>query len=102
MRRLILMMGVLVALSSSTWAAFYSELKVLNKTEMAALSDENLVDAYMDALVEIEAQKTFHVNAGFTVKELGQYREVLKYRLGLLMEIHKRHLEIPQFDRYSN
>ncbi len=82
-------------LLSSAWAAFENNITVLKKAEIHQLTDDQLVDAYQDVLVELEAIRTFHATSGFTVTQYDEYRSFLKYRLGLLMEIHSRNLEIP-------
>jgi len=77
-------------------AAFPSdEMKVLDKKGIAALTDEQLTDNYVDVIVELEAVKTFHTTSGFTPNEYNNYKNLLKYRLLLLIEIHKRKLELP-------
>ena len=71
------------------------EIKVLEAKEILVLDDEKLIDAYIDALVEIDAARTFHATSGFTPKELKKFKGLLKYRLQLLFEIHRRKIEIP-------
>jgi hypothetical protein len=71
------------------------DLKVLGKKEIIALTDDQLTDNYVDVLVELEAVKAFHTTSGFTPTEYNNYQGILKYRLLLLMEIHKRKLELP-------
>ena len=87
---------------SCFWAApafsYLSEIKFLTKEEIVKLEDEALVDTYIDTLVELEATRTFHLTSGFAPKEYVDYKALLKYRYQLLMEIHKRNLEVPQYD----
>ena len=78
-------------------AAYISELQTLDKTGISKLTDEQLIDAYLDVLVEMEATKTFHTTSGFTPKQYQSYKDILKYRLNLIMEIHRRNLDLPQF-----
>ena len=54
---------------------------------------------FIDVLVEMEASKTFHTTSGFTPKEYTAYKNLLRYRIQLLMEIHKRGLEAPSLDK---
>ncbi len=82
------------------WAAYTSDLKILDKKEIAKLSDEQLTDTYMDALVDVDTRKDFFNHFGLSGKDLDDYKAVMKYRLLLLMEIHGRNLDIPQFERY--
>lgn len=76
--------------------AFRSRVPILEKAEVSKLSDDKIVDAYLDVLVEIEAIRTFHTTSGFTPKQYDDYRDLLRYRLRLLMEINTRNLEVPQ------
>jgi hypothetical protein len=85
-----------VLLISPALAAFSSDVQVVDRREITRFSDQKLVDTYMDVLVELQAIKTFHTTSGFSVKQYDEYRDLLKFRLGLLMEIHNRNLEIPQ------
>lgn len=85
---------------SAAQAAYTSDVKILEKKEIAKLTDEQLTDTYMDAIVDVEARKGFFNRFGFTGRDLEDYRAVMKYRLLLLMEIHSRNLDIPQFERY--
>ncbi len=96
MRTLMLSFLLVTAGAAGAWAAFTSNVTVLEKTEMVRLSDEKLIDAYQDVLVELEAIRAFHATSGFSPKQYDEFRGLLKYRLQLLMEIHTRNIEIPQ------
>ena len=78
-------------------AEYPSDVTVLSKATIAKLSDDQLIDSYENTLVEIEASRSFHATSGFSPKEYRDYKALLKYRLLLLVEIHSRNLEIPQF-----
>lgn len=71
------------------------EVQVLEAKDIAALDDQKIVDAYIDVLVELEASRVFHSTSGFTPKEYRKYKNLLKYRMQLLLEIHRRKIEIP-------
>ncbi len=71
------------------------DIQVLDLKAIAALTDEKLVENYIDMLSEIEASRAFHTTSGFTLKEYNKYKELIKYRLSLLFEINRRKLEIP-------
>ena len=71
------------------------DIKVLNVKAIGELSDDKLVENYIDILAEIEASRAFHTTSGFTLKEYNKYKDIVKYRLGLLFEINRRKLEIP-------
>ena len=96
MRRFLVVLALIGIFVSPAFAAIESKVTILEKADVSKLSDEKLIDAYMDDLVELEAIKTFHTTSGFTPKQYDEYRNLLKYRLQLLMEIHSRNLEIPQ------
>ena len=83
-----------------TWAGYAANLAILAKKDIAKLTDEELTNTYMYALVEVQARKDFFNRFGFAGKDLDDYKAMLKYRLTLLMEIHSRNLDIPQFERY--
>jgi len=78
-------------------AEYPSDVTVLDKASITRLSDDQLTDAYMNTIVELKAQDEFHATSGFSPKEYKDYKELLKYRLLLLVEIHSRNLELPQF-----
>ncbi len=87
-------------LTGPVFAEFTSKVTVISKEEVAKLSDDKLMDAYQDVLVELQAIKTFHTTSGFSPKQYDEYRNLLKYRLQLLMEVHGRNLEMPQQMEY--
>jgi hypothetical protein len=101
MRKIIFFLTV-VMMSMPVWGGFPSDVTIMPENEIHDLSDEKVIDIYMDVLVEIEAQQTFHTTSGFTPKDYKEYKDLLRFRLDLLSEIYKRKLEIPQFDRFSN
>jgi hypothetical protein len=99
-KALIVSLALVLAPVSVVWAAYNSDIKILEKKEIVKLTDEQLTDTYMNAIVDVEARKGFFSRFGFTGKDLEDYRSAMKYRLLLLMEIHGRNLDIPQFERY--
>ena len=90
---------VLMLVSAPVVFALTSDVAILPKEEIVRLSDEKLTDAYMDTVVEIEATTSFHATSGYTPKQYGDYKELLKYKMRLLMEMHGRNLDVPQLDR---
>jgi len=97
LKKFALIMTLFLCLSPVARAEYPSDVTILDKGSIARLSDDQLINAYEDTLVEIEASKTFHTTSGFSPKEYKDYKELLKYRLLLLVEIHSRNLELPQF-----
>ena len=67
----------------------------LDAKGIEALSDDKLVDAYIETVTEIEAERMLFTTVAFSVKEYGLFKDVVRYRLKLLMEINRRKLEIP-------
>lgn len=96
MRNLIVAVLLSVVASTTVFAAFTSNVTILEKADMVKLNDEKLVDAYEDVLVELEAVRAFHATSGFSPKQYDDFRALLKYRLQLIVEIHARNIEIPQ------
>ena len=76
--------------------AFPISIKILTEKEIAALTDKELIDAYVDVLVEIETAKTFHQVSGFQPKEIDSFKELLRYRILIILEMQKREMEIPK------
>lgn len=71
------------------------EVRIMGSRDISLASDEKLVDAYIDTVVELEATKTFHVTSGFTPKEYKRYKALLKYRVQLLFEARRRKIDVP-------
>ena len=99
-KTILALMVLLVAPFSISYATFSSEITILEKKDIVKLTDDQLIDAYLDAVVEIDATRSFHNTSGFSTKDFKDFKALLKYRLELLIEIHSRNLEIPQFERY--
>ena len=76
--------------------SFLFSLEPLNKAEIVKLNDEQLIDTYIDVLVEVEALKTFYAKGGLVPKEYAQFKAMVKYKILLVQEINKRKLEIPR------
>ena len=79
--------------------AYMDDIEILESKDIVKLADPKLMDTYIDVIVEMEASKTFHTTSGFTPKEYTAYKNLLRYRIELLMEIHKRGLEAPALDK---
>jgi hypothetical protein len=96
-KKSVLAMMMVLFLMPLAVAEYPSDVVILNKPAIVKLSDDQLVDAYENTLVEIEASKSFHTTSGFSPKEFKEYKALLKFRLLLIAEIHSRNLELPQF-----
>ena len=76
--------------------AFMEEdIVILNREDISKLNDTQLIDAYIDTSVELEASKNFHATVRYTPQEYATYKNIMRYRVHLLMEINKRGLELP-------
>lgn len=75
--------------------AYMDDVKILEQAEIGKLTDAQLVDTYIDIVVELEAGRAFHSTSGFKPKEYTAYKDLLRYRIYLLMEFQKRGIEIP-------
>ncbi len=71
------------------------EVTILEQKDIVLLPDDKLIEIYIDVLAEMEASKTFHATSGFTPKEYKKYKDLVKYRLRLMFELHRRKLELP-------
>jgi len=90
-------MIMVLFLTPLAMAEFPSDVTILDKPGITKLSDDQLTDIYENTIVEIEANRSFHATSGFSPKEYKDYKALLKFRLMLLVEIHSRNLELPQF-----
>jgi hypothetical protein len=99
MKKIIACLLIVLLLAPSAMASFSSDVVVIDKKEIAKLTDDQLMDQYLNTVVEVEANKAFHSTSGFSPQDYKDYKALIKFRLLLLMEIHSRNLEIPQFDR---
>ena len=80
-------------------SAYMDDIEILEQKDLIKLADPQLIDAFIDVIVEMEASKTFHTTSGFTPKEYTAFKNLLRYRILLLQEIHKRGLEVPSLDQ---
>jgi len=96
-KKFALAMMIFLVLTPLSMAAFPSDVTILEKPSIVKLTDDQLIDIYENTLVEIEASRTFHATSGFSPKEYKDFKALLKFRLLLLVEIHARNLELPQF-----
>jgi len=96
-KKIVLAMMMALFLAPLSWAEYPSDVAILDKPAIVRLSDEQLIDTYENTIVEIDADRSFHATSGFSPKEYKDFKALLKFRLMLLVEIHSRNLELPQF-----
>ena len=97
LKKFALAMIMVLFLMPLSMAEFPSDVTILDKSAIVKLDNDQLIDTYEKTLVEIEANRSFHATSGFSPKEFKDYKALLKFRLLLLVEIHNRNLDLPQF-----
>jgi len=97
LKKFALAMIMVLFLTPLSMATYPSDVTILDKPAIVKLSNDQLVDVYEKTLVEIEANRSFHATSGFSPKEFRDYKALLRFRLLLLVEIHSRSLDLPQF-----
>lgn len=83
-------------LSGASAQAFLFEITVQDKAAIKKLSDEKLVDTYIDAMIELEASDKFYSNTGLKPKEYAKYKKLLRFRTDLILEFQRREFEPPK------
>ena len=94
MKRICIMFMAFLMVAQSGFAFLY-QIEILDKKAISKLSDEQIIDRYIDVLVEIEASSTFHQTSGFKPADYKKYKDILKYRFLLQQEIEERGLKAP-------
>ncbi|MFH1360254.1 MAG: hypothetical protein ABIJ41_04355 [Candidatus Omnitrophota bacterium] len=97
MKKTIFLLLITAFLSTQAWAV-QSGMKVLAKEDIEKLSDSNLLEAFTEIVVEIEASKALHNSSGFTPDDYETFKNLLRYRIRLIQEMNKRKLELPQVE----
>ena len=90
-------MMMVLFLTPMSMAEYPSDVTILDQSGITKLTDAQLIDTYEDTLVAIDASRSFHTTSGFSPKEYKDFKALLKFRILLLVEIHARNLELPQF-----
>jgi len=92
----VMLLGWGLVLGTGTARAFLFELTPLSAQAIAKLPDDQLIDTYINVMIELEASDKFFSNTGMKPKEYENYKTLLRYRTDLLIEMQKRKLEIPE------
>ncbi len=93
---LAVLLCALIICASAFAQSFLFSIEPLDKAGIVKLSDEQLIDTYINVLVEVEALKTFYAKGGLIPKEYAKFKETIKYKILLVQEINKRKLEVPR------
>lgn len=86
--------------SASIANAFLYQVPILTKEEIKKVSDQQLMDSYIEAVIERSASETFHGKAGFTPKEYNNFKDLLGFIVRLRQEMLKREMETPPVDEW--
>ncbi len=82
--------------SAALAQGFLYSVPILDQEAVQSLSDEKLLEIYVDVLVDLEASTTFSRTAGFNKNEYIKFKELIYFRVRLFNEIKRRRLEVPQ------
>ncbi len=83
-------------------AAMESNITILDRSGIKGMSDDKLLDSYIDVIVELKAIESFHSTSGYTPKEYENYKQLLRYKILLLEQIDERKLKVPRMDDGTN
>ena len=76
--------------------SFLYSVPILDQQSVQALSDEKLLEVYVDVLIDLEASTTFSRTAGFNKNDYMKFKELIRYRVRVFNEIKRRRLEVPE------
>jgi len=80
-----------IGLLAANAHAFLYDLKILTSAEIKVLTDEQLIDDYIEAKIEEQASGEFVRAAGFSSgKDYGKRKDLLRYIYNLRKEISSR------------
>ena len=90
MKKMIVLLLLVLSLTTQAFAFLY-ELPVLSGEEISKLTNEDLMEKYIEAKIEAKASEEFHRAAGFNSgKEYGNRKKLLRYIFDLRREMSKR------------
>lgn len=95
LRKFLLAVLVLVCFCPVKSFAYPLSVTILEKKDIVKLTDAALTEAYLDTIIEIEANNVLHSTGGFSPKEFQDYKALLRYRYELKSELQRRQLDIP-------
>jgi len=96
LKKVLMLVLLFCSFSAGLAHAFLFEITPIDRAAIQKLTDENLIDAYINVMIELEAVNSFYNNAGFKPKEYEQYKALLRFRTDLLMEMQRRGIEAPK------
>ena len=99
MKRIICSLIVCLLLATSAHAFLY-EVKILTDDEIHQMLKEELMQVYIDAMIERRASETFHGRAGFSPKEYESFKELLSLIVRLRQEMSHRGMDVPPVEEW--
>ena len=95
-KSVLLWVMIFLLVITTSAGAFLFKIPILEKQQIAKLSNAELEETFLDVAVELEAVQTFYSNSGFAPKEYDKYKALIKYRILLIQEMEKREMNIPR------
>ena len=100
MKKFILTLLLLVMLVVPA-AAFLYDIKMMTRDEIKALTDQQLMDAYIEAMIEDQTSREFHEAAGFnSAKEYNKRKDLLRYIIFLRKELVERDMDMKRIEEW--
>jgi hypothetical protein len=96
MQKIILTLVLIVWTSSAH--AFLYDFKVKSMDEIKKLTNEEIIDAYTNAVIERRTSEAFYSKAGFAPKEYESFKTLLHYLVDLHQEMAARELTPPPIE----
>jgi len=96
----VIVISSLFLLIATQSMAFLYVVKILTKEEIQKLNEEELLDVYIEVVIERKATETFHGKAGFTPKEYNKYKDLLSLIVKLRKEMIERKIDAPPIEEW--
>lgn len=101
MKRFIVTVFIALSLFLSTQSfAWLYDFPILSKEEIKALDEVEILNAYIDVKIELDASRTFHGKAGFTPKEYKRHKDLLNLVIKIRLEMQLREMDVPPIDEW--
>jgi len=91
MKKIVLTLSLLMMLTTQALAGFLYTIPILSREEIQKLSDDELIEIYIEARIEEKASEEFHRAAGFnSAKEYNARKKLLRFVFELRREMARR------------
>ena len=98
MKKILIFFIVFVLSCSPAFALFNEKLETLDKEEISKLTNDGLIKAYENIVIEKKAREIFYFKAGMTPKEFNELKSILKEIIDLREEINRRELKVSDYE----